>query len=201
MADNKTFVIGVSGGIGSGKSSVTEILGQLGAEVVDADLISHAVTQGNMPAVYEIAAAFGDQFVDMYGRLNRSALAKHVFGDREKLDKLEAIVHKYVVAEMIARVSDFRNRGTGVMVLDVPIPVKHGFLDLVDQVWIVDADREIRIDRVIKRSNITRQEAESRMASQLSPDEYISLADLVIPNNGTLQELRNFVSQAALNIK
>lgn len=195
-----TMVIGISGGMGSGKSSVTQIMADLGAQVVDADEISHTVTEGNKPAVYEIAAAFGDRFVDMYGRLNRPLLAKHVFGDREKLDKLEAIVHKYVIAEMDAQVKLFRAKGRGVMVLDVPIPVKRGFLDNVDQVWIVDADTETRIDRVIRRSNITKEQAQSRIDSQLSREEYLALADLVIPNNGSMQELRTFVSKAAMNI-
>lgn len=197
----KTIVIGISGGMGSGKSSVTQIMADLGAQVVDADEISHTVTEGNKPAVYEIAAAFGNRFVDMYGRLNRPLLAKHVFGDREKLDKLEAIVHKYVVAEMDAQVKLFREMGYGVLVMDVPIPVKRGFLDNVDQVWIVDADTETRIDRVIRRSNITREQAESRIASQLSREEYLTLADVVIPNNGSLQELRTYVSKLAMNIK
>ena len=196
-----TMVIGISGGMGSGKSSVTQIMADLGAQVVDADEISHTVTEGNKPAVYEIAAAFGDRFVDMYGRLNRPLLAKHVFGDREKLDKLEAIVHKYVIAEMDAQVKLFRTKGRGVMVLDVPIPVKRGFLDNVDQVWIVDADTETRIDRVIRRSNITKEQAQSRIDSQLSREEYLALADLVIPNNGSMQELRTFVSKLAMNIK
>ncbi len=195
-----TMVLGISGGMGSGKSSVTRIMEELGAQVVDADEISHDVTQGGRPAVYEIAAAFGDRFVDMYGRLNRSLLAKHVFGHRDRLDQLEAIVHRYVIAEMVDRVSRFRASGRGVMVLDVPIPVEHGFLDIVDQVWIVDADDELRIDRVVRRSNITRQEAEARIASQLSREQYIALADLVIPNNGSLQELRTRVCTAASQI-
>lgn len=195
-----TMVLGISGGMGSGKSSVTRIMEELGAQVVDADEISHDVTQGGRPAVYEIAAAFGDRFVDMYGRLNRSLLAKHVFGHRDRLDQLEAIVHRYVIAEMVDRVNQFRASGRGVMVLDVPIPVEHGFLDIVDQVWIVDADDELRIDRVVRRSNITRQEAEARIASQLSREQYIALADLVIPNNGSLQELRTRVCTAASQI-
>ncbi len=197
MADNRTYVLGVSGGMGSGKSSVCRILEELGAQVVDADEISHTVTEGGRPAVYEIAIAFGDRFVDMYGRLNRPLLAKHVFGNRERLDKLEAIVHRYVVNEMVSRVAEFRRRGCGVMVLDVPIPVEHGFLDQVDGVWIVDADTETRIQRVMKRNDISREDAESRIASQLSREEYLALADRVINNDGSEMTLRQTVCREA----
>lgn len=197
MADNRTYVLGVSGGMGSGKSSVCRILEELGAQVVDADEISHTVTEGGRPAVYEIAIVFGDRFVDMYGRLNRPLLAKYVFGNRERLDKLEAIVHGYVVEEMVSRVAEFRRRGCGVMVLDVPIPVEHGFLDQVDGVWIVDADTETRIQRVMKRNDISREDAESRIASQLSREEYLALADRVINNDGSEMTLRQTVCREA----
>ena len=198
--DPQTYVIGVTGGIGSGKSSVSAIMAELGAEVVDADEISHGVTQGGMPAVYEIADAFGDRFVDMYGRLRRQALAKHVFSDPERVRRLESIIHRYVIMDIESRVKRFRQRGRGVMALDVPIPVEHGFRDQCDLIWVVDAEEDIRIARVMQRSDMTEEEVRERMASQMSRGEYMAIADRIITNNGTREELYTQVCRAAESI-
>jgi len=188
------LIIGVTGGIGAGKSSVSAILKELGAIVLDADLISKQVVEPYKPAWLEIKKTFGDGFIRKDNTLNRKKLADEVFASKEKRLVLEKIIHEEVIAEIKTQLAKLRENGyTGTVVLDVPIPVKEGFLDIADRVWAVVSDDEIRINRIMKRSNMSREEAEARMSSQLTQDEYKALADEVIENNGSIAELKDHV--------
>jgi len=188
------LIIGVTGGIGAGKSSVSAILKELGAIVLDADLISRQVAEPYKPAWLEIKKSFGDDFIRDDNTLDRKKLADEVFSSKEKRLLLERIIHKEVIAVIKEKLAALKENGyTGTVVLDVPIPVREGFLDTVDRVWVVVSDDEIRINRLMKRSNMSRQEAVARMSSQMSQDEYIALAHEVIENNGGREELEKKV--------
>ncbi|HOQ75094.1 MAG TPA: dephospho-CoA kinase [Thermoclostridium sp.] len=188
-------IIGVTGGIGAGKTTVSAILKEMGAEVIDADHISRKVTQPGEPAWKEIIDYFGQEVVLPDETIDRKKLASMVFNSEEKRRKLEAIIHARVIHEMEKRISTLREAGyDGIVVLDVPIPVRRGFLDIVDAVWVVVCPEEERIRRIMARSGMDRAEAESRIRSQLPQEEYIRLADAVIENNGDLETLRQKIA-------
>ncbi len=188
------MIIGVTGGIGAGKSSVSKILQDFGAIVIDADQISRSVVQPHKPAWMEIKKSFGDSVFNIDDTLDRSKLAKIVFSSEEKKLELERIIHKEVVNEIEENVKSLiASAYDGIVVLDVPIPVKRGFLDIVDRVWVVTSHDELRIKRVMERSGISREDAENRINSQLTQEEYKELAHEVIENNGSLGELKRKV--------
>ena len=188
-------IIGVTGGIGAGKTTVSSIMREMGAEVIDADIISREVTRPGEPAWKEIVDYFGEDVLLPDKTLNRKKLASIVFSCAEKRRKLEEIIHSRVTREIKERVERLRNSGySGIVVLDVPIPVREGFLDTADTVWVVTSPEEERIRRVMKRSGIDREDALRRIRSQLSQEEYIRLADVVIENDGDMDSLRRKVS-------
>lgn len=188
------IIIGVTGGIGAGKTSVSTILRELGAVVIDADQISREVVSPHKPAWVEIKKVFGDGVLNIDETLDREALARIVFTSEKKKLELEGIIHKEVVAEIDEMLSSLKYSGfNGVAVLDVPIPIERGFLDTVDKVWVVISEDDKRIERVMKRNGISREDAENRIKSQLTQDEYKKLAHELIENNGSFDELKEKV--------
>lgn len=188
-------IIGVTGGIGSGKTTVSEILRELGAVVINADKISREVVEPRKPAWEEIRKTFGPDVFNGDETLDRKKLARIVFSSVEKKLELERIIHKEVIAVIDEMLRYMKDSGfDGVVVLDVPIPVERGFLDTVDRVWVVTSDEEKRIRRVMERSGISREDAQKRIDSQLPQEEYKKLAHEVIENNGSLDELKEKVA-------
>ena len=195
------YVIGVTGGIGAGKSMVSRILVDLGAKVVDADKIARDIVKPGEPALMELVNEFGKEILTGQGELDRQKLSQMVFGDNEKLEKLNKITHKYIVERIINLVEkEKRDKRFDIIVLDVPIPVKKGFLDIADEIWVVTADKETRIERIIKRSGFTREEAEKRIASLPGDEEYLEIADEVIENNSSLEELEKKVAKLYVKV-
>lgn len=188
------FVVGITGGIGSGKSSVSAILADRGLRVLDADEISREVTSVNGIALPEIAEVFGKRAISTDGSMNRKYISSVVFNDNTKLDILSSIVHKYVFQYMDAELEKERNRKTKCVVLDVPIPVRKGFVDHCNQIWTVICDDTVRIDRLIKRG-MDKDDAQRRIAMQMTDDEYAALGDHVIDNSGTREELKAKVDE------
>lgn len=182
------FIIGITGGIGTGKSSVADIFAGKGIRVLDADEISREVTGENGAALPEIQALFGNKAIDAKNSLNRKYVASLVFSDRTKLDKLSAIIHKYVLEKIAVEIDSERNRGTKLIVMDVPIPVNKGFVDICNQIWVISADESVRLERLVERGTDV-DEAKRRMSMQMTREEYENLADIVIVNEGTKEEL------------
>ncbi len=180
---NISIVLGITGGIGSGKSTVSGILKEKGAVIIDADLISKEVVEPGQKALEELTETFGTDILDDWGQLNRKKLAGIVFNDSEKLQRLNSILHKYVTERIKNNVEEQLINKTNIIVIDAPIPVKSGFIDLCQQVWTISADREVRIQRIMERNGMTYEEAVARINSQLDEQEYIRLADVVINNN------------------
>lgn len=188
------FVLGVTGGIGCGKSSVCSILRDRGIRVLDADEISKDVTLTDGIAVPAIAEAFGTKAIDKNCAMNRKYISSIVFNDNSKLDLLSSIIHKYVFEYIESELLKEREKGTKCVVLDVPIPVKNGFVSNCNQIWVVTCDDNVRLERLIAR-NMTREEATRRMAVQMSNDEYISIGDYVIDNSSDLNHLYEQVNK------
>lgn len=176
------FVIGITGGIGTGKSTAAKYFSERGVRVLDADEISRKVTAPEGRAVEPIRALLGNKMINSSGNLDRKLVANLVFSDRTKLDKLSSIIHRYVLEEMGEEIEREREKGTKVLVLDVPIPVQKGFLDVSNQVWVISADEDVRLARLESRG-MAREDARRRMEMQMTREEYEELADIVIENN------------------
>lgn len=188
------FVLGITGGIGCGKTTVANILRAHGLEVLDADKISHEVSQKGGSAIDAIIDEFGPEYINEDGSLNRKMMADLVFNNSRALDKLSLIIHEKVFAEMRKIRNKRKQAGAKAIAMDVPVPAKQGFLDVSDQVWVVWSDLEIRLERLEKRG-MPKAEALDRISVQLSKDEYLSLADNVILNNSDIKALETKVNE------
>ncbi len=177
--------VALSGGVGSGKSTVARRLQQHGAVVIDADAIAREVVEPGTSGYDEVVARFGDAVV-ADGRLDRAALAEIVFNDKDALGDLNTIVHPRVgerVAELTAEAAD-----DAVLVYDVPLLAEKGSRDGFDAVVMVLADRETRLERLAGRG-MPRADAEARMAAQASDEQRRAMADEIVENNGSTDDL------------
>lgn len=180
------FVLGITGGIGSGKSTVSKYLADKGLIVIDADEISRQVTDVGGIAVPAIEEVFGKRAVKDDGSLNRKYVSGVVFKDKTKLDVLSTIIHKYVLDKMESDIQRYREKGVKCVVLDVPIPVNR-FAAMCNQIWVVTCDDDIRLSRLEGRG-MDREDAQRRIAMQMTNDEYISLGEFSIDNSGSMED-------------
>ena len=180
------FVLGLTGGSGSGKSRLAAIFVQNGATVLDADAIYHAITDSPSRCTEELATAFGADILTPIGALNRPALAALVFSGEnrdEKLAALNAITHRYVREEFDRLIAMHRENGTSFLVLDVPLLFEANMDTLCDATVAVLADREVRLARITARDGIDRSKAEARINAQPTDEFYRTHASAVICNN------------------
>jgi dephospho-CoA kinase len=189
----RKHVIGVTGNIACGKSSVLSILEELGAETIDGDALVHKLMGPGSPLAPQIRERFGDATVAEDGSINRPELGKIVFSDPKALEDLEAIVHPPVVAEK--RAAMYRP-GPDVLVLDAIKLFEAGLAAECDEVWVVDCDRETQVARITERNKVDRKEAERRIDAQPPQSEKVAKADLVIDNSGELSDTRRQVLEA-----
>ena len=184
-------ILGITGGIGSGKSTVSSLLAERGLLVLDADEISRSVTGPMGRAMPEIAATFGNKVVSANGALNRKAMSNIAFSDKKKLDELSSIIHRHVFEQIDETLTKEKEKGTKCVVLDVPIPVNK-FRELCNQIWVVTCDKDVRLARLQKRG-MEKEEAERRIAVQMTDDEYCELGDHSIDNSWDLEDLKDKV--------
>lgn len=188
-------MVGLTGGIGSGKSTVARMFAKLGAVVIDADAIVHELQAPGMPMVQELADAFGAHLVDERGVLDRAGLAEIVFADEAQRTRLNDIVHPAVGAEFARRVAEAQQSGVAVIVLDIPLffegrragtgSASARDYDATVLAWV---PVEVQIERTMARDGCSRDEAQRRIDAQMPLDEKRALADHVIDNTGTLEE-------------
>ncbi|MEW1847618.1 dephospho-CoA kinase [Nonomuraea angiospora] len=178
---------GLTGGIGSGKSEVSKRLAAKGAVVIDADRIAREVVEPGTPGLARVVAAFGEGVLRPDGSLDREKLGSVVFADPERLAALNAIVHPLVgerVAELQSRAAD-----DAITVYDVPLLAENHLAPMYDVVIVVDADDETRIRRLAEHRGMPEADAKARIAAQASREDRLAVADIVIPNEGSLAEL------------
>ncbi|HQW19218.1 MAG TPA: dephospho-CoA kinase [Rhodocyclaceae bacterium] len=184
-------VIGLTGGIGSGKSAAAAMFGELGAAVVDVDNIAHELTAPSGLAIEAIRQAFGDELIAADGALDRSAMRQRIFGDAVAKSRLEAILHPMIGAESLYRCETALASGAPYVMLVVPLLVESGtYRSRADRIAVVDCAEETQITRVMSRSGLARTEIERIMATQASRTERLAIADDIIDNNAGLAELR-----------
>lgn len=187
-------IIGLTGGIATGKSQVSSILSELGAMVIDADIVAREVVQKGLPAWQQLKDTFGEEYFLSNGELNRRKLGQLVFSHPDELAKLNSITHPAIKAKIEERINDLKVQGyNGIVVVDAALLLEAGWETMVDQVWVVDAPMEKRIERIMKRDNLTRDQALSRINSQMSQQERIAKADKIIYNNSDIDSLREQV--------
>ncbi|MEU7295341.1 dephospho-CoA kinase [Streptomyces exfoliatus] len=179
--------VGLTGGIGAGKSEVSRLLVSYGAVLIDADRIAREVVEPGTPGLAAVVAAFGDGVLTEDGALDRPKLGSIVFADADRLATLNAIVHPLVGA----RSAELESRaGTGdVVVHDVPLLTENGLAPLYDLVVVVDASPETQLDRLVRLRGMVESEARARMAAQATRARRLAVADLVIDNDGPLDAL------------
>jgi dephospho-CoA kinase len=189
-----TRTIGLTGGIGSGKSTVAKIFETLGACVIDADAIVHELQGPGQPLTAAIAEAFGPRVLRRDGGVDRQALGAQVFSDAQERQKLNRLVHPRVGAEMARRVDAARKAGVPVIVLDIPLlmeargDVSAAALLGIDTIVVVSVPFETQLERLMERNGLSREEAFLRVSAQMPLSDKRRLADHVIDNSGTLAE-------------
>ncbi|HEV7762702.1 MAG TPA: dephospho-CoA kinase [Acidimicrobiales bacterium] len=189
------LLVGLTGGIGSGKSTVSALLAAKGAVVVDADAIVHEVQRPGTPVFAAMVERFGAGIVTADGRLDRAAVADIVFNDPESLAALNAIVHPAVGAEILQRLTDLTGTDE-VVVLDVPLLVESSRAYPVAGLLVVDVDPEVAIARLVEHRGMREADVRARMAKQASRDERRARADRIIDNHGTRADLERQVDEA-----
>jgi len=178
--------VGITGGIGSGKTALTDWLAQQGITVVDADLAARVVVAPGQPALAEIAAAFGNSYLLPDGQLDRAALRELVFADTDKRKALETITHPRIREELVRQLSA---ANSPYAVLSSPLLLESGQSDLVDVSVVVDVPEDMQIARTMERDGNDQTLVEGIMAAQLGRETRKSRADIVIDNSGTLADL------------
>lgn len=186
------LLIGLTGGLASGKSTVASLLARRGAIVVDADELSRRAVAPGTPGLARIADTFGREVLDASGSLDRAALAAVVFADREKRRVLESIVHPEVF-RLLDRVVNGYRATDAVVVFDAPLIVETGFHEACDLVVVVSSPVEAQVARVVRTRGMSEDDARRRIASQAPPAERERHADIVIRNDGTLDQLEEHV--------
>jgi dephospho-CoA kinase len=180
--------IGLTGGIGSGKSTAAQRFAELGALVIDADAVAREVVEPGTEGLAAVVAEFGDQVLDGAGRLDRPALAKVVFGDEAARGRLNAILHPRIRARAAERIAA-APAGT-VVVQDVPLLVETGQAGSYDLVVVVETPPELRVQRLGRDRGMTAAEARARMAAQATDEQRRAAADVVLVNDGSPDDLR-----------
>jgi dephospho-CoA kinase len=190
-------VIGLTGGIGAGKSTVTQLLEEVGAAVIDADKVGHQIYLPDLPAWREIVATFGPDVLNADRTINRPALGKIVFADPEALRRLNRIVHPKMFDRMAELIAELRTQGgMKAIVVEAAVLIEANWMPLVDQVWVVVASEAVVVDRLAKQRNLSPEQVRTRIAAQLSNDERLKHAQVVIRNDGSLEEVRTAIQQA-----
>lgn len=180
--------VGLTGGIASGKSTVSAILAELGAIVIDGDLLAREVVERGTPGLERVVGAFGPDVLTAEGDLDRPALGAIVFGDDVRRKQLEGIVHP-LVFERIVELEEAATEDD-LVVHDIPLLAESGRAPTFDAVVVVDVPTELQVDRMLAMRGMTREDAEARIRAQATREQRLAIATHVIDNTGTLEELR-----------
>ncbi len=183
------FVIGLTGGIGTGKTHVSRLLEDMGAAIVNADLLGHEVYTPQSEGWHAVVDAFGEQIVADNGEIDRRALGGIVFSDDKALQRLNAIMHPRIYALAEQRLNALSDRGEATAVLEAALLIEAKWTPLVDDVWVTVSPEADIIARLQQRNNMDETTARSRINSQMPQEERVQHADVVIENNATLEDL------------
>lgn len=183
-----TYILGLTGGIASGKSTVSAYLAQNGALIIDADLIARQVVAKKSSGLKQIVAKFGGEILTASGELDRKKLGKLVFGNKELLKNLTDITGPLIRAEILREIEAAKKAQVKLVVLDIPLLFETGYQTLCDKVMVVTIPSKLQLERVMKRDNLSAAEARKRIANQLPASKRNELADVLIDNSKSVAE-------------
>lgn len=189
------LVVGLTGGIGCGKSEVRRMLANAGITVLDADTLARELSDSNVGIIKAIKEEFGEEMYDETGRLRRKTLAQIVFNDRKKLEKLNGIIHPRVIRAVERELEQRQAQGEKIAVIDAALHFEINWNEAMDLMVVVDAPLEQRLVRVQQRDGVDEATVRRRMANQLPMEEKVRRADYVIQNDGDLHQLSTAVSK------
>ncbi len=187
------YLIGLTGNVATGKSTVAKMLADLGATVIDADALVHDLQRKGTPVYDDIVAAFGPGVLDPTGELDRTVLGSIVFADPAQLRRLESIVHPAVLIESMRRITE---ASTPVIVYEAIKLIEAGRVEMCDALWVVAARSEVQLQRLMRDRHMSEAEARQRIAAQPPQSDKIEQATVVIDNSGSLEETRQQVTSA-----
>ncbi|MEK4025122.1 dephospho-CoA kinase [Sporosarcina sp. FSL W7-1283] len=182
------MIIGLTGSIASGKSTVANMLREKGYPIVDADVIARQVVEPGSPLLNEIQHAFGSDVIQKDGSLNREQLGALIFHDENKRVQLNELMHPAIRGEMVSQKEQYLQQGYQTVIMDIPLLFESKLHSYVEKILVVSVTKELQKQRLIARNELSEQEADARIASQLDMDIKESSADAVIHNNGTIEE-------------
>lgn len=182
--------IGLTGSIGTGKSTVSKLLRERGIAVIDADLLAREIVKKGQECLNDLKNVFGNQVLTIDGELDRKKLGQIVFSDDSKLELLNSATHPHIRRRMKVQMNELESKNNKVIVLDIPLLFEAKMEDLVDIVLVVFAKEEIQIKRIMERDNCTQEEAMRIIKTQISQQDKISKSDYTIDNSGTIEELK-----------
>lgn len=188
---SRVFTVGLTGGIASGKTAVSDCFAALGVPVIDTDLIAREVVEPGQPVLQEVIAAFGEDVVDDEGRLRRRKLRQIIFSDPEKQDLLESILHPAIRLETRRRVAEL---DSPYCVVVIPLLAESGHFDWLDRVLVVDVPEDVQIERLVTRDGVDAAQARASLAAQAGREVRLRLADDVIDNSGPVEALDSAVA-------
>lgn len=189
------YIIGLTGGIASGKSTVSRMFHEAGFPIVDADIAARKVVEKGTEGARQLRAIFGAEVFQEDGELNRQKLGGIIFHDSEKREALNAVVHPLVRQWMLSERDRLIASGHAVIVFDIPLLIESKLQEMVDTIIVVYVDEKTQLERLMKRNDFSKSEAKARIASQMPLTEKISYADIVIDNSHTLDETKQQVNE------
>ncbi|MBP3905887.1 MAG: dephospho-CoA kinase [Peptostreptococcaceae bacterium] len=194
------LVVGLTGNIGCGKSSLSELLMSKNIDVIDADIISREIMY-DKELLEIIFYEFGTEIKNNDGTLNRKKLGNIIFNDDDMLMKLNSITHPAIKRKINDRIIDISNQGKNIVVIDAALLIEGKFLDLVDKLVVITCNEEVQLNRVVNRDNMTKEEALKRINSQMKQDEKIKYADYIIDNSKDMNNLKDEFDKLFIYIK
>jgi dephospho-CoA kinase len=200
--DSKSMLIGLTGGIASGKSTVIQYLRDKGYPVIDADKLGHRVLEQGNPGYDKVVEKFGIDILNQDNSVNRLVLGRIVFGDPEKLKQLNEISHP-IIAEMIQK--EFESLVSedteGIVLLEAAILIEANWHKMCDYIWVVTLEQDVAVQRLQKRDGLSEIDARSRLDAQLAPEERLAYADVILRNEGTMNDLISKTKQALAGLR
>ncbi len=189
-------IIGLTGNIGSGKSTVGKILKGFGAVVIDCDVISRQLVASGQPCLQQIIDHWGDVYLLPDGSLDRKKMAANIFSDKKEKEELEAILHPAITEEVRRQIEINRKQGTSCVVVEAPLLIEAGLTDLVDTIWLVVCRQEAVLARLAAYRGYSQQQALAALANQMPDAEKIPYSNVIIENSGDLEALEIKVARA-----
>ena len=189
------LVIGLTGGIGTGKTEVSRILADLGAEIINADALGHQAYEPQTETWRQVVEAFGEGILSETGEVDRRKLGPIVFADERALKRLNAIVHPRIRQMIVERIDDLGAKGLGAAVVEAALFIEAGWTPLADEMWVTSAPEETVIERLRARTGLDENAIRARIDSQMPQQERLKHADVIVENDGSLETLRGRVKR------